>query len=304
MPMSNSTVRCCAILLLAACGSPPVAGAAEPPQWKFEPGLANRYRITQQTEIDRTGAGGDAKANMTVTIDMSWKVQEVKPDGSAVLEQRIDRMRQKFSTGDGQQAEIDSQSLDNPEGPAAMLVPLLKAITASSFTVTMTPRGEITSVEVPEAFVEALKNQPGAAQLGELAGEEGFKSLVAKAAFVIPETLSEGDQFVRTTETNVAAIGKQIAEVSYTYQGSREVDGKIMEVFQPKIAVRFEGGPVAIDVADQHSDGELLFNRTDGRMESSRLEQRMNLKIVVGGQETFQKIAQTLSMEWLPPDAE
>lgn len=299
MPAISNAIR--TAFVLTSTLAPALLRAAEPPQWKFAPELSNRYRITQQTDIDRGGAGGAAKASTTITIDTSWTVKEVKGDGSALLDQRVDRMRLQSATGDGQQAEIDSQALENPQGPAAMLVPLMKAVTSHPFAVTMTPRGEITGVEVPEGLVEALQNQPGAAQMGDLASAEGFKRLVGQAAFVIPEKLVEGDEFTRTTETSAAAIGKQVAELSYRYEGNREVDGKTMDVFRPRIVVRFEGGPVTIDATDQKSEGELLFNRTDGRMQSSHLEQHMDLKITIAGQVTTQSIDQTVDMKWLAP---
>jgi hypothetical protein len=296
--MSRTILTAALLLSPWAC---PALHAAEPPSWKFEPGLSNRYRLTQQTNIDRTGAGGDAKASTTLVIDSSWTVKEVQDDGSAVLDQRIDRMRVSMSTGEGQKAEIDSQSADSPQGPAAMLTPLLKAVTSHPFQVTMTPRGEITHVEVPEALTDALKNQPGAAQMGELATAEGFKKLISQAALVLPETLEPGAEFTRTTETAAPAVGKQIATTTYRYDGSRDVNGKTMEVFTPSITVSFEGGPASIEVAEQSSKGELLFNRTYGRLESSRLDQHLSLRISIASQQTQQKIEQTVETQWLPP---
>ncbi|MCC6491400.1 MAG: hypothetical protein IT424_00075 [Pirellulales bacterium] len=301
--MTSTPIALPRLALLLAIFTPALGEAAEPLRWRFEPGLSNRYRITQQTQIERSGAGGDAAASTTLTIDSSWTVKQVNSDGSALLNQRIDRMRIKSATGDGQQAEIDSQALDNPQGPAAMLTPLLKAITSSPFSVAMTPRGEISDVDVPDDLVEALKNQPGAAQLGDLASAEGFKKLVAQAGFVLPETLEPGMEFTNKTETNAPAIGTQTAEITYRYEGSRELDGKTMEIFKPQIVVKFTGGPATIDVADQSSEGELLFNRTDGRLESSSLRQQLTLKITVAGQQTDQKITQQVDMQWLPADA-
>ena len=48
------------------------------------------------------------------------------------------------------------------------------------------------SAERFAAVAEALKNQPGAAQMGELASAAGFKKMVGQASFVLPEALEVG----------------------------------------------------------------------------------------------------------------
>lgn len=292
--------------LLAACGLAltlitNVAPAAEPLAWKFAPGLTNRYRMNQDTRLTiNSGAGGDATTHSVTTIDISWIVEKVNDDGSAVLDQRIERMRIKAETGEEQVAEIDSAAKEDPQGQAATLVPLLKAITSNPFKVTMTPRGEIKEVEVPEAIVDALKNQPGAAQMGDLATEAGFKKLVGQASFILPEKLEPGAQWTAKTESQLPAVGTQTAVTTYRYEGLKEVEGKPMEAFSAKLSLSFAGGQVPIAVTHQESNGEILFNRDAGRLESSAIKQVTELKITVSGQPINQKIEQDIKMNWIP----
>jgi hypothetical protein len=292
--------------ILAACGLalillPSAAQAADPLHWKFTPGLTNRYRMTQNTKLAmNTGPGGNVQTDSKMTLDLSWTVEEVDDDGSAVLNQRIDRMQMKISTGAGQSTEIDSASDEPPQGQAATLVPLVKALTAEPFTVTMTPRGEITDVNVPESIVEALKNQPGAAQMGDLATPEGFKKLVAQASFVLPEKLAPGVEWKTKTATQAPSIGTQTAETTYRYEGPKEIDGQPLEVFSAKIAVSFAGGQLPIEVTKQESSGQILFNREAGRLESSNIKQLTNVKITVGDNTVDQTIDQNVEMKWVP----
>ena len=281
------------------------ATAAEPLTWKFAPGLTNRYRMTQDTHLTiNSGATGDAKTHSVLTIDISWTVQKVNDDGSAVLKQQIDRMRIRAETGDAQVAEIDSASEEDPQGQAATLVPLLKALSGNPFTVTMTARGEVKNVEVPEAIVEALKNQPGAAQMGDLATPEGFKKLVGQASFVLPEKLEPGVTWTAKVESNLPAVGTQTATTTYKYEGPREVDGKVMEVFSATLDVKFAGGQIPVEITNQESKGEILFNRNDGRLESSGIKQLTEWKLVVSGQSIKQKIDNNVAMKWVPENEE
>jgi len=296
--------RSIVLFLFSTAAISSAAHAADALAWKFKPGLTNRYRMKQETKVERTGAGGDATLESRMTLDMSWTVREVEADGSAVLEQTFTRMRMKMSTGAGQAAEIDSGSKEDPEGQAAMLAPLLKAVTSHSFTVTMTPRGEITEVNVPEALVEALKNQPGAAQMGELATEEGFEKLVRQAAFVLPEKLEPGTQWSSKTEASMPGIGTQTAETTYRYEGPKDVEGKTLEVFVPKVTIKFTGGEIPVEVARQESKGQILFNREAGRLESSHLKLDTEMKMTLGAEVATQTVEQTVDMKWLPEDAE
>ncbi len=292
--------------ILAACGLalillPATTQAADPLIWKFTPGQTNRYQMTQNTKLTmNTGPGGQVETDSKMSLNLSWTVEEINDDGAAVLNQRVDRMQMKISTGAGQSTEIDSQSDEPPQGQAATLVPLVKALTAEPFTVTMSPRGEITDVNVPESIVEALKNQPGAAQMGDLATPEGFKKLVSQASFVLPEKLEPGVEWKTKTVTEAPSIGKQTAETTYRYEGSKEIDGEPREVFSAKVAVSFASGELPIEVTKQESSGQILFNREAGRLESSKIKHLTNLKITIGDNTVDQTIDQNVEMKWIP----
>jgi hypothetical protein len=273
-----------------------VAQASEAPRWKFEQGQSNRYRMNQTMKMSMNIGGNDVNNNIKQVIDMSWTVREVKDDGSAVLDQKIDRMRMTIEAG-GQKIELDSAAKDEPQGQAAMLVPMLKAFTSKAFKVTMSPRGEIADVEVPEEMLEALKNTPGAAAMGDMATPEGFKKMVSQASFAMPEKLEPGDEWTQKMEMQLPGIGKQIAETTYKYEGAKEIDGKEYEVFAPTLTIRYEGGATAVNVGDQKSNGQILFDREAGRLASSELKQDMTLTLSAGGQSIEQKLDQTIEMK-------
>jgi hypothetical protein len=280
--------------------------AAEPLVWKFEPGLTNRYQMIQKMDMDMTVPGsGEIKTGMEQKLDMSWTVESVAEDGTAVLKQKIDRMRMTMELpGGAGKSEFDSASDKPAEGQAALMAPLLKAMTADAFTVTMKPSGEVVEVKVPEGLAKELENMPGAGMLGEMATPEGLKKLVQQASFSLPETLEEGTSWSTKLEIENPMTGKQIAETTYKYVGPKEVDGVTMEAFEPEIKMTFgEGGAAKVEVNEQKSSGEILFNREAGRLESSKIEQEMALKITVQGQEIDQKLKQTVTMKWLPKDA-
>jgi hypothetical protein len=302
-----SSITRTALFLFAAALTAPISPAAsqagEPLLWKFEPGKSNRYRMTQNMEMGMNVGGNDVSNNINQVIDMNWKVRELKDDGSAVLEQKIDRMKMTIDAG-GNKIEIDSASEEEPQNQAAMLAPLLKAFTSEPFEVTMSPRGEIKDVVVSEKMLEALKNAPGAAVMGDMATAEGFKKMVSQAAFALPEKLEPNTEWTQKMEMKLPSVGTQIAETTYKYQGPKEVDGQQYEAFAPSLKVSYQGGETPVEIANQESKGEILFNREAGRLERSELKQDMTLKMTASGQQIEQTLKQTIEMKWLPEDAE
>jgi hypothetical protein len=278
----------------------PLSSAAEPLRWKFAPGLTNRYESTQDITITKTGAGGDFTQKSNMTMNMSWTVEQVKDDGSAVFKQKFDRLRMKVSAGEGQDSQIDTAAKEDPQGQAAIMAPFLKVMTSTPFTVTMTPRGEIKDVQIPKEVADALKSQPGAAQMGDLATPEGFKKLVAAASFVLPEKLDDNATWTQTTEAALPQIGTQTAETTYHYEGPVEKDGKKLEKFSAKITLKYSGGQVKVEVPKQSSSGEILFDRTDGRLQSSNIKQSTELRFSLGNQTVNQTVEQTIGMKWQP----
>jgi hypothetical protein len=276
------------------------AQGAEPLTWKFVKSEFNRYRTMQ--EIDASFAlpgGGKDVRHILQVIDMSWTVDEVQPDGSAMLRQKIDRVQLTIESPNGEVVRYDSQSQDEPKNFSAMIAPLFRAMTSSEVVVSMTPRGQVADVEVPENLMEAMRAAPGADLLGELATADGFKKLVSRSTFELPESLELKDEWTTTMETENPMLGKQTIETTYRYVGPKDVDGQQFEAFEPKLEISFADA----EVAEQESSGEILFSRAAGRLQSMTLDHRLQLVTAAGGKPLDVGIDQKMKMEWVPEEA-
>jgi hypothetical protein len=248
------------------------------------------------------GVGAAAvTSHVTQTMDIEQKVDAVRPDGGADILQTVRRIRMAVKSGN-QEVSYDSASRIAPQGFAAMVAPLFQAMTSSAFKVTMTARGDITDVEIPDAMVEALKNSPDAAHMGEMATPDGFARLVKQQAFVIPETLEKNQEWSVTTVVKNAAVGDQTVVTTYRYEGTREEGTDEMDVFTPSLNVSFGGqgaNGVQAKITGQESEGEVLFNRTAGRLQSQKLKQGMDIKITAGEHEMVNRIDQIITYQYL-----
>jgi hypothetical protein len=273
-------------------------------RWKFEEGQKLDYNMVQDMTIGTVGGPlGNQNVVMHQEMDMTWDVVGVNEEGDAVIKQKFEQIKMKMTLPPPLGGfEYDTKSEAAPAGPAAMLAPMYKKMTESEFELTMTSRGEIKEVKIPDDVLAALRNSPGAAALGEMATPDGFKKMIAQGALVLPEDSPKpGDEWSTKVEMNNPMAGKQVVETTYKYVGPKEVEGVNYAVFEPTLKMTFEGTPqVQMKVSEQDSSGEILFDVAAGRLHSTNLKQDVTIDVSVGGQTIQQKIDQTIDVNVTP----
>lgn len=297
-------VRLMVLVSVAACACcPTLARADEPVRWKFKQGEKLNYNMVQDMTMTMSGATvGQMSTSMQQKMDMTWDVQGVNDQGEAVIRQKFARVQMKMTGPAGQGFEYDSNSEAAPTGLAAMIAPMYQAMTKGDFEITMTARGEVKDVKIPEEVLAALKNSPGAAMMGDLATPEGFQKMLMQGALVLPENApAKGEQWSTKLEMNNPQAGKQIVETTYTFDGTKEVDGTTFAIFKPNLKMTFEGNEMMqMKVKEQSSEGEILFDMTAGRLSSSTLKQKVDMDVTVAGQQLQQKLDQKIDVKVTP----
>jgi hypothetical protein len=278
-----------------------------PLRWKFDVGEKLNYNMVQEMNMSAQGGPvGQMTTTMRQEMDMVWDVQGVdKKTGEAVIKQKFDRLKMKMQTPYGG-FEYDSKSEAAPTGLATMIAPMYKAMTSGEFEITMTARGEVKDVKIPEDVLTALKAAPGAAAMGDIASADGFKKMISQGALVLPEGApKKDDKWTTKVEMNNPAFGKQTVETTYVYDGVKEMDGAKFAVIKPQLKMEFENKPGAaqpmtMKIADQSSEGEVLFNIDQGRLSSTTLQQKVTIDATVNGQSLQQKIEQNIDVKVSP----
>ena len=184
-----------------------------------------------------------------------------------------------------------------------MVAPIYDALTKGEFKFTMTARGEIKNVKVADEVLEALKNSPGAAMLGDMATAEGLQRMIVKWALVLPEKVPKpGETGGHASKLKSPAGGEQIVESSYRYEGTKEIDGRTFAVFRAGAGnhVCRESGSRTTKVKEQESTGEILFDVEAGRLHSATLKRSLTMDVTVAGQTVEQKVKQTVEVKLTP----
>ena len=77
-----------AVLSIAA-----TAQAADAPRWKFKPGETLNYVIERSADGKMKLSGSDLAIKFGMAFDTTWKCTEVAADGTATLDQTVDRIQ-------------------------------------------------------------------------------------------------------------------------------------------------------------------------------------------------------------------
>ena len=127
-------------------------------------------------------------------MDMTWDVQGVDDKDGRSRDQAEVRPHENEDDDARWRFEYDSKSETAPTGLGAMIAPMYKAMTNGEFEITMTARGEVKDVKIPEEVLDGAEVSPGAAAMGDIASAEGFKKMISQGALVLPEDApKEGD---------------------------------------------------------------------------------------------------------------
>lgn len=279
------------------------ADAQAPLRWKFKLGEKLDYHMVEEMTLTTRGAPLDeASTPLRQEMDMTWTVVGVKGDGEAVIEQKFHDVKLKMTGPRGEKIEYQSGGDDTTASLAAMVAPIYDALTKGEFEFTMTARGEIKDVKVADEVLQALKNSPGAAMLGDIATAEGLQRMLAKWALVLPEKAPKPGETWRSSIKLKSPTGaEQIVESSHQYEGTKEIDGRTYAVFRPGLEITFsgkEGAPTK--VKEQESTGEILFDIEAGRLQSALLKRGLTMDVTVAGQTVEQKVKQTVEVKLTP----
>jgi Family of unknown function (DUF6263) len=269
-------------------------------RWKFEEGQKNSLVITQEMQMKMVMQENPVLMTSTSTMEVDWEVMEIDEEGVATLTQTMERVQMKLQGPQGVMMEYDSESDEKPGGMAAMIVPMLEAMVGKSYSVRMSPQGNIVEMKLPQGLAERVAEVPGMAGMGDLFSEEGMKSMAEVATF--PEkAVDPGDTWVRTATVGNPATGDMTMDSTFTYIGTEVVDGRELEKISMEMAMRIgEGGKAAVNISDQSSVGTIYFDNQLGRFVRSEGKMKMTMEMAMLGQEIKQEIENTTTAESTP----
>jgi hypothetical protein len=216
----------CMLLVIASH-----AQGQKPLKWKFSKGQKLSYRIEQKGQ---QSVGVEQKVvtfDQTFTLDTTWRVNAVTPEGDADIVLTINRLR--FSDlGTGAMAvaggiRFDSNLQTTPDRPPAVVVAnVLNTFVGPEIELKVSAHGAVTQFHFPKALITTFKDcatQELGGFFGPLFTAEGVRSLLTDWLVKLPD--SSVSPTYQWTEEKPSGLGKSTTFTdTYLYhrQGDRD----------------------------------------------------------------------------------
>jgi hypothetical protein len=277
-----------ALVVLAGSPGSPARGATL--RWKFKAGEKLQYVLDQRSVRLATLPGGEqVRTTLTQTIEMTWTVKSVDPNGQAELTQTITRIRDQLEGMVGSYT-YDSKEGKDPQGIiVAAKLPVFKALLGAEIPFKMNARGETIEVRIPDALAKTLSDLgPAAGAAGALFTEEGMKEMISRSGLVLPEEdLAAGKTWTQQTR-NASPAGALVLMATYRYEGPAPNDGP--DAARITVSVQTEIQPAGADarqntggfkIRSQKSEGTYTFDNAAGHILRSSLKESIEVSATV-----------------------
>ncbi len=292
------------ICFLVVCLGATTVGWAQQPKllrWKLRPGERMKVDIIQDMKMATLMMGKEVVTSADMGMTMGWNVDSVSPEGVAVVNQSIERMRIKSENPGAEPVVYDSAAPGQSEGMVKALADNIQPLIGVKFTQQMNDRGEILAVQLSDNARSRLASAP---QLQEVFSKEGMKSLMNQAATVLPaQPIRPGQSWRGKTESN-SPVGTLMMDMTYVYRGTVQRGNQQLEKIDVDIHVGFGDKPAAngliVSVAQQSNQGSMYFDSVHGRFVDSELRQNMTLVTSLGDKKHEQKLNTLLRMRFSP----
>jgi len=289
------------VLGLVFCFAVALAAEAQTTlKYQFKKGDALQYVLTVAQKGVTTGGGMDFSGCQKQSIDMTWQVESVDDKGNAKMGLKTDRARLAAESAK-ERREVASDAKEEPAdkvGKSMYTTARVVAKLAGTFTVS--PRGEVDNVNVPESVVKEMQAVPGADKLPESSPEDNLAATVKDNLFVLPAaSIAKGATWKNAVKGR-SPYGKITGEVQFTYDGSVERDGRRVEKFSVKPKLKIETDPtgdVVFTVKLYESSGVVYFDNVAGRLVEATNTLRIEVEAVALNKNFSQKTETTSSFK-------
>jgi hypothetical protein len=252
-------------------------GADATLRWSLKRGEKLRYTLTQVANRTIDAAGQKITVKNELTVELTWVVKSVASNGTIEVTQTVDRAISKNVTN-GQTLAYDTK--DKVGAEILEVQPLAKlydALIGHTYTLRISPQGEVIDVKVPDALAKALVGSPFAATAdsGTFFTPEGVKTVLAQLLPALPKTpLNSGSTWSHELNPRADSL-KMVVKTNYKVAdlaSLARIDAKIDTTISA-----VPGSGVNIKLNKQGGSARFFFDTGTGRLVDSTREEAYEL---------------------------
>ena len=249
--------------------------AQEQLRWKFTPDTQRSMIMIYESST--SGIPGAASTTKTI-MRASWNVDQVDANGSALIKQKILRVKTTMNLPGMDPIVHDTDAPAESLNPIlAASIPAYKALIESELSFSMSHDGKVTEVQGTEA-IEKATQAIAPAGMGAISGA---KQVMESAAVMFPPSVQIGDTW-EDQRSIKSPIGELTTTATYTYGGDITVGEKELKKIGMEIEISLEpdaSSPAKMELTSSRGEGQLLFDNTDGYLVSQTMTTTIEMKV-------------------------
>lgn len=263
--------------------------------WKLEKGdtLAVEFQQTQKvlTRIDAR----DRALESELTLGVGWNVTDVA-DGSATIEQTIERIRIKSGTPGGtikKVVDIDTASDAPLRGVSRGVMKQIETLIGLKFTVVMKPDGEVVSVTPAPNVATVVANLPATSALRRVFSKTAMGKLVSDSTFGLPETtVKQGESWNQKSTIAMTANDGRAFSFDRSVKSTLKSIGDSKANIDVEVTLTqapFSGANAGheltspLELTGFSGSGQIEFDRSTGTLTSSSITSETKTLVVYRG---------------------
>ncbi len=269
-------------------------------RWQFKEGQVFRYEFGQRNEIKVKAEGQEVTSKNDLTVNLTWTVKSVTPDGTADIVMKMDRVRAAVEAGP-QKIQYDSKADKPDEGAAKVFHDIYSVAIGPDFKLKINSRGEVLESKVPEKLTAALQASPFAAVAdgGSFLSDKGLKNVFAQVVPVLPEkAVAKGATWSGSLELPVQPL-----KLTLTHKDTlADVSGdaaKITSVLETKI-IPDPASQIVLEMKKQEGNGNVSLDTKSGRITESSIVQKIELSLTIMNKMIDQTISIDARLKLIP----
>lgn len=238
-------------------------------RWKFEPGQTLLVSVEQKTTSKTSGAGKSTAFDIAMQMGMTWKIESVE-QGNAQITQTFDRLKMSMKSGKAEAIEYDSEANEPPRGAAANLAAGVAPLLGAKFTVSMTDRGSIREVTLPDETAEAL-DEVDSETAKQLFSVDSITKILRQSVVELPEAEVSKGKTWKTESQSKTPLGLLTQNRIYELMDTGDSVAKITVDSRLKLGE----SAAKVKLLDQEGSGTVSFDAQLGRLVKNEATQKL-----------------------------
>ena len=263
---------------------------------KFTAGAKLNYECTQSMNSSMVVEDNTMDSKVQSTMMLTQEIKSVDESGTADVAIEIDRVKMSMQMPMGQSIEYDSTEKKEQEGMGKMMADQFGKIVGQKIEMKVDSLGNISDVQLPES----MKDKKG---LGAMFGGDNMKQMLGGIALP-KDAVSPGKTWTSSAAMpGMPGMGKGTIEQTFKYVGKEKQGDENLEKIDvsAKITMKSpEESPIKMDLKDQETKGDILFNNEAGRIQSSKTTSKMSFDMEMMGKTMKNSIETTVEFKFVP----